>query len=86
MTQEQPFRRKEWYRRREGKAIAGVAAGLSETFGLPLAFVRILFILSLLLGGGGLVLYVACWIVMPIADPLPPKALPREPDEIIHPS
>src|SRR5688572_19438482 len=60
--------RREWYRRNEGKMIAGVATGLAEQFDLPLAFVRLLFVLSLFLGGGGLVVYCACWLVMPLAD------------------
>ena len=61
-----PFSSREWYRRRDGKMIAGVAVGLAEQFGLPLAFVRLMFLLSLLLGGGGLVAYLACWLVMPL--------------------
>ena len=38
---------RQWYRRQDGKMIAGVATGLSEQFDLPLAFVRLMFVLSL---------------------------------------
>lgn len=65
------FRSTEWYRRNQGKMVAGVAAGLAETFGLPLAFVRLIFIFWLFLGGGGLIAYLACWLVMPVKDPAP---------------
>ena len=72
-----PFGQREWYRRSEGKMIAGVAVGLSETFGLPLAFVRLMFVLSLFLGGGGLIAYLACWLVMPLAPSAHPSTLSR---------
>ncbi len=69
---------RQWYRLQEGKMIAGVAAGLAEQFDVPLAFVRLLFVLSLLLGGGGIFLYFACWIVMPRADvPVPVVEITR---------
>ncbi len=60
---------REWMRAREGKMIAGVCRGLANRFGLPVAALRLAFLLSLILGGGGLVIYVALWIAMP----LPPR-------------
>lgn len=57
---------REWLRAREGKMIAGVCRGLANRFGLPVAALRLAFLLSLLLGGGGLVVYVALWIAMPL--------------------
>jgi phage shock protein C len=60
---------REWLRAREGRMIAGVCRGLSDRFGIPVAALRFAFILSLLLGGWGFVLYVALWIAMP----LPPR-------------
>ena len=56
---------REWTRARSGRMIAGVARGLSSRFSLPCAAVRLLFLLSALLGGWGLVVYVALWIAMP---------------------
>jgi len=67
-------RRREWYRAREGKMIAGVCRGLSDHFGAPVAALRLLLLLSILVGGWGIILYVALWIAMP---PLPrPAAQP----------
>jgi phage shock protein C len=80
---------REWYRAREGKLIAGVCRGLANRFGIPVAALRVAFILSLLLGGGGLIVYVALWIAMPLpphveivrATPPPtaPSPSPRAP-------
>jgi phage shock protein C len=57
---------REWYRAREGRMIAGVGRGLANRFGAPVAAVRLLLIASLLLGGWGLLVYLALWISMPI--------------------
>ena len=55
-----------WYRVREGKAIAGVCAGLAEQFGISVTIIRLAFLLGTLIGGGmGLVIYLVLWVVMP---------------------
>jgi signal transduction histidine kinase len=66
-----PLRR--LYRRRDGRLIAGVASGLSEHLGIDLLLLRIAFVASIVLGGLGVVLYAAFWIVVPQAkdDPAP---------------
>jgi phage shock protein PspC (stress-responsive transcriptional regulator) len=53
--------------------IAGVCRGLSDHFGVPVAALRFILLLSILLGGWGLILYVALWIAMP---PLPAPIAP----------
>jgi phage shock protein C len=63
---------REWTRAREGKVIAGVCRGLANRFALPIAAVRLVFLLSIAVGGWGLLVYVALWIAMP----LEPLALP----------
>ncbi|HZZ85381.1 MAG TPA: PspC domain-containing protein [Anaeromyxobacteraceae bacterium] len=80
---------REWERAREGKMIAGVCRGLANRFDLPVAALRIAFLLTLLLGAGlGLLIYIAFWIAMPLepapaampAGPIvtpPPPAAPR---------
>ena len=60
----------EWTRARSDRMIAGVARGLSNRFGLPIAAVRLAFLLSVLLGGWGILAYLALWIAMPL-EPLP---------------
>lgn len=66
----EPPPRREWYRAREGRMIGGVARGLSNRFGVPCAAVRLVFLLSILFGGWGILAYVALWIAMPL-EPLP---------------
>jgi phage shock protein C len=76
MVDRRPVR--DWTRPREGRFIAGVARGLSERFGVPCAAVRLAFLLSILLGGWGIVAYVALWIAMPLEQlALPPARTER---------
>jgi phage shock protein PspC (stress-responsive transcriptional regulator) len=67
---------REWTRARTGKVIGGVARGLATRFGLPVAAVRLAFLLALPLGGWGLLVYLACWIAMP-QEPVALPAAPR---------
>ncbi|WP_442907542.1 PspC domain-containing protein [Kineococcus sp. G2] len=48
-----------------GKVIAGVCAGLAHRFGLSPTLVRLLFLLSLVLPGTQVLVYLVLWIVMP---------------------
>jgi phage shock protein C len=50
------------YRNRK---IAGVCGGLGEYFGLDPVIVRIAFVIFLLTGGAGILLYFICWMIMP---------------------
>ena len=52
-------------RPRHGKMVAGVAAGLARRFGLSPGLVRILFVVSLVLPGPQILVYLALWIIMP---------------------
>jgi phage shock protein C len=53
-------------RPKRGRMIAGVARGLANYFGLPVAFVRIVWFLLLLPGGlPGVIPYVILWLVIP---------------------
>jgi phage shock protein C len=67
---------REWTRAREGRWFGGVARGLANRFGVACAAVRLVFLLSVLCGGWGLLAYVALWIAMPL-EPLllPPGPL-----------
>lgn len=49
-------------------AIAGVATGLADYFGLDPVLVRIGFLVATLLHGIGLLAYVVCWVVMPVRE------------------
>ena len=56
------------YRETRGRWIGGVAAGLAEHLGWPVAAVRILFVVLALFGGLGVVAYAAFWAVLPQRD------------------
>jgi phage shock protein PspC (stress-responsive transcriptional regulator) len=61
-----------WYRRREGKTIAGVCTGLAYELGVSVTLVRIAFVVATLLGLWAIPLYLALWVIMPMAPPVPP--------------
>jgi phage shock protein PspC (stress-responsive transcriptional regulator) len=65
---------REWHRAREGKLLAGVCRGIADRFGVPVAALRLVLILSVVLGGWGLLVYAALWLAMPLA-PVPPALL-----------
>jgi phage shock protein C len=48
-----------------GRWIAGVCAGLARRFNMSPTVVRLLFILSCLLPGPQVLVYLALWIMMP---------------------
>jgi phage shock protein PspC (stress-responsive transcriptional regulator) len=45
--------------------IAGVAAGLADRFGMSRGTMRLLFILSLILPGPQVLIYIVLWVIMP---------------------
>jgi phage shock protein C len=53
------------YRSKTNRQLAGVCGGLAQYFNLDATLVRVLFILLAVLGGSGLVLYLAMWIIVP---------------------
>jgi phage shock protein C len=54
------------YRCRHDRRLAGVAGGLAEFFDLDPTLVRVLFFLSIFLGGVGLLLYIGMAIIVPL--------------------
>lgn len=52
-------------RPRNGKMIAGVCAGLAHRFGLPVFLVRLIFVISCVLPGPQILLYILLWILLP---------------------
>ena len=55
----------ELFRPRRGRMVAGVCAGLALRFGTSPTLVRVLFLLSMLLPGPQILIYLALWIVLP---------------------
>jgi phage shock protein C len=57
--------RKKLLRPRLGRKIAGVCLGFSEYFDIDVTLVRIVWLVTLLMTGFGLIPYIIAWIVMP---------------------
>ena len=53
------------FRARQGRVLGGVCAGLPDFWGLGTTGLRLLFVVTALLGGIGIVVYLACWLVIP---------------------
>ena len=53
------------YRSRTDRKLAGVCGGLAQYFNLDATLIRVLFIVLAVLGGAGLVIYLAMWIIVP---------------------
>jgi phage shock protein C len=52
-------------RSRDDAWIGGVCGGLGERYGVPANVVRLLFVLSCLLPGPQVIIYLALWAIMP---------------------
>lgn len=63
---------KRLFRNEHEKVIAGVASGLAEYMQVDVTIIRLLFVLAtLFLAGGGLLVYIVMWIVVPVNnDPI----------------
>ena len=64
-TQTDPAESDRLDRPRDGRLLGGVAAGLAEYFDLDATVVRIGFVALALLGGAGIPLYLAGWLLIP---------------------
>jgi phage shock protein C len=53
------------YRSRTNRQLAGVCGGLAEHFNMDATLLRVLFVVLAVLGGSGVVIYVAMWIIVP---------------------
>ena len=47
------------------RKVAGVAAGLARHFDIDPVIVRVAFVVLAIFGGGGLLLYIALWLLLP---------------------
>ncbi|MGC4804706.1 PspC domain-containing protein [Micromonospora sp. DT233] len=55
-------------RPREGRMLAGVCVGLARRFNTSAGMIRFLFLLSLLLPGTQVIVYLVLWVLMPNED------------------
>ncbi|MFA4929645.1 MAG: PspC domain-containing protein [Patulibacter sp.] len=66
------------YRSQHDRMLAGVSGGIAERYGIDAVIVRLAFLASLLMGGAGLLFYIAAAIVIPNppADAVGPAGSP----------
>lgn len=64
---QQPSTMRRLYRDTDHAVIAGVAAGLGAYLGIDPVIIRVLFLLTLFFGGGGLIIYLILWVAVPEA-------------------
>ncbi|MEQ8926157.1 MAG: PspC domain-containing protein [Fulvivirga sp.] len=64
---------KKMFRDGESKVIAGVSSGVANYFGVDVVIIRVIFVISLLIGGFGLLTYILLWIVLPEAKSVSDK-------------
>jgi len=55
-------------RHRRDRMLAGVASGIAGYVGVDALFVRIAFAVLAIVGGVGIPLYLACWLLIPDED------------------
>jgi len=56
---------KKLYRSTTDKMLGGIAGGLAEYFDIDSTLIRVLFILTVFLGGGGIIAYIILWVIVP---------------------
>jgi len=56
---------KKLYTSTTDKMLGGIAGGLAEYFDIDSTLIRVLFILTVFLGGGGIIAYIILWIIVP---------------------
>ena len=64
---------KKLYRNPDDRVIGGVSGGIAAYFGTDTTLVRLLFVISIFLGGFGLLAYIVLWIITPEAKTLTEK-------------
>jgi phage shock protein C len=57
---------KRLYKSRQNRMIDGVCGGIAEYFGIDPTILRILWVLSIFIGGTGILAYIAAMIIMPV--------------------
>ena len=53
-------------RPRKGKMIGGVCAAIGNSLNIDPTILRIVWLLTILLAGTGLLVYIICWLLIPL--------------------
>ncbi len=64
---------KKMFRNPDQRVLGGVAGGIASYFGTDVTLIRLLFVISIFLGGTGLILYIILWIITPEARSITEK-------------
>ena len=56
---------KKLYRQKNNKMIGGVCAGIAKYFDIDVTVVRLIWAISTLFWGTGIILYILAWIIIP---------------------
>lgn len=57
---------KRLYRSRSERWLAGVCGGIGEYFNTDPTVIRVIFVLAALIMGGGLLIYLILWLIIPL--------------------
>ncbi|UXX78989.1 PspC domain-containing protein [Reichenbachiella carrageenanivorans] len=64
---------KKMFRDPDHQVLGGVASGIAAFFGTDITLVRLLFVVSIFLGGTGVILYIILWMITPVAKSITDK-------------
>jgi phage shock protein PspC (stress-responsive transcriptional regulator) len=73
---------KRLYRSRSDAMIGGVCGGLGSYLNVDPILFRLLFVLALIIGGSGLLVYIILWIVIPEEQTPPIQSEPKKPENM----
>lgn len=58
---------KKLYRNPDDKVLGGVSSGMAAYFGIDVLYVRLAFLVLVIAGGSGLLIYLILWIITPVS-------------------
>ena len=64
---------KKMFRDPDNQVLGGVSSGIAAYFGADVTLIRLLFVLSIFLGGTGFIIYIILWMITPVAKSLTDK-------------
>jgi phage shock protein C len=74
---------KKLYRSQSDVMIAGICSGLADYLGIDPTVVRLIFVVLLFAGLGGLWLYIILWIIMPLEPGERPDSVEAKSQKVI---
>lgn len=64
---------KKMFRDPDNQVLGGVASGIAAYFAADVTLIRLLFVVSIFLGGTGIIIYIILWMITPVAKSLTDK-------------